>query len=195
VEGYLKWLTDFEYLEILAWQTMVFYFLLALFFWLVRFIFYLKYIHLANVKNMEDRYKTHGRIVDSGVLGPMCLFLLSISLGPFCEEIIFRGPVLWFVLKSQYTYMFLALFITSFIFMTVHLAEIRGVYADGTFVRYSKPGIYSTGIGGIFYGVLVIITGSLWPSIFLHLLWNLLILLFSVFCEDRIDKLAYSLQR
>ncbi|MBI4158176.1 MAG: CPBP family intramembrane metalloprotease [Candidatus Yanofskybacteria bacterium] len=193
MEEYLKWLTDFEYLEVIAWQTMVFYFFLALFFWLVRFIFYLKYIHIANEKDMEDRYKTHGRVANPGTF--IGLFLLAISLGPFCEEIVFRGPVLWFVLRSQYAYAFLVLFLTSAFFMIAHLAETRGKYADGTFVRYSKPAIYSVGIGGIFYGILVIITGSLWPSIFLHLLWNLLTTLLSIFYEDRINKLAYSLQR
>ncbi|OGN01109.1 MAG: hypothetical protein A3F98_00620 [Candidatus Yanofskybacteria bacterium RIFCSPLOWO2_12_FULL_41_8] len=78
--------------------------------------------------------------------------------------------------------------------MLAHLLETRGRYEDGTSRTYTKHEIYNTGLGGIFYGVIVVTTGSLWPSIFLHIMWNLFVML-PFINKDKLIKFSKSLQR
>ena len=96
---------------------------------------------------------------------PLVLFLFFISLtiaAPLVEEMIFRGYVLD-SLRSNYSD-FYAILWSGILFGLLHWDPLFGFYD-----------LYQTGaatIGGFVYGWLRIRTGSLWPSIFCHSLWN-----------------------
>jgi CAAX protease family protein len=78
--------------------------------------------------------------------------LLAITAG-ICEEVLYRGYVLWYV--AVWTGPFIAAAISSVLFGVAHL------YLDGrSAVR--------AGIVGALMAVLVLATGSLWPAMLLH---------------------------
>jgi len=101
----------------------------------------------------------------ASVNDPLVLFLFFISLtvaAPLVEEMIFRGYVLD-SLRSNYSD-FYAILWSGILFGFLHWDPLFGFYD-----------LYQTGaatIGGFLYGWLRIRTGSLWPSIFCHSLWN-----------------------
>ena len=92
--------------------------------------------------------------------------LLYVSiLTPIVEEVVFRGFVLD-VASEKYGDWF-AIFISALLFALVHLEAISVINAF---------------IGGLIYGYVRIRTGSLWPSIILHFLWNTHLYLIMIMC-------------
>jgi membrane protease YdiL (CAAX protease family) len=98
-------------------------------------------------------------------LQPM-LFISIISMAiaaPIVEELLFRGLVQDFFGEAYPKW--IAIFITATIFGLIHLNPFSVINAFW---------------GGLVFGYVRYETGSLWPSIFLHSMWNLhIILLFA----------------
>ncbi|MAH17271.1 MAG: hypothetical protein CL960_02065, partial [Euryarchaeota archaeon] len=98
-------------------------------------------------------------------LQPM-LFISIISVAiaaPVIEELLFRGLVQDFF--GEIYPKWIAIFFTAAIFGLIHLNPFSIINAFW---------------GGMVYGYVRYETGSLWPSIFLHSMWNLhIIVLFA----------------
>lgn len=77
---------------------------------------------------------------------------LSITAG-ICEEILFRGWLYWWL--SQYMPMWAALIVASVAFGAAHAYQGIG-------------GVLKTGVAGLVFGGLYLLSGSLWLSILLH---------------------------
>jgi|TARA_B100001094_G_scaffold10999_1_gene9826 membrane protease YdiL (CAAX protease family) len=93
-------------------------------------------------------------------------FLLYISiLTPVVEEVVFRGFVL--DLASERYGDWFSIFISAFLFAIVHVAGVTVVNAF---------------IAGLILGYLRIRTGSLWPPIIVHFLWNTHLYLIEIVC-------------
>ena len=96
---------------------------------------------------------------------PLILILIFISLAisaPLIEELVFRGYILD-SLRTNYSDLF-SIFASGVLFGFMHWDPLFGFFD-----------LYQTGaatIGGFLYGWLRIKTGSLWPSIICHSIWN-----------------------
>ena len=78
--------------------------------------------------------------------------LVAVSAG-ICEEIVYRGFVLWYI--SVWTGPLLAVLISSILFGFGHL--------------YLSPrDALRTGLAGLLFGLVVLAAGSLWPAIVIH---------------------------
>jgi membrane protease YdiL (CAAX protease family) len=94
------------------------------------------------------------------------LMLYVAVLTPIIEELLFRGFVL--DLASEVYGRWGAIVISSILFAIVHVEPVS---------------IINAFIGGLIYGYVRIRTDSLWPSIFLHSVWNAHLYLLIVFCS------------
>jgi membrane protease YdiL (CAAX protease family) len=107
-----------------------------------------------------------GDVAASAVdLQPMLLFsIISLAIAaPVIEELLFRGLVQDFF--GEIYPKWIAIFFTAAIFGLIHLNPFSIINAFW---------------GGMVYGYVRYETGSLWPSIFLHSMWNLhIIVLFA----------------
>lgn len=95
--------------------------------------------------------------MESGILEvgfPGMLFLIGIY-GPFCEEFVFRGMIFRGYKKSGST--FWAILLSSLLFGLMHMNINQAIYAFAI---------------GILLALLVEATGSLWGSIFCHMVFN-----------------------
>ena len=96
---------------------------------------------------------------------PLILILLFISLAisaPLIEELVFRGYILD-SLRTNYSDLF-SIFASGILFGFLHWDPVFGFFD-----------LFQTGaatIAGLLYGWLRIKTGSLWPSIICHSIWN-----------------------
>ena len=101
-------------------------------------------------------------------LQPVLFFsIIALAIAaPVVEELLFRGLVQDFF--GEVYPKWIAIFITATIFGLIHLNPFSVINAFW---------------GGLVYGYVRYETGSLWPSIFLHSMWNLhiVILLFTYF--------------
>lgn len=100
-----------------------------------------------------------GDVAASAVdLQPMLLFsIISLAVAaPIIEELLFRGLVQDFF--GEVYPKWIAIFFTAAIFGLIHLNPFSVINAFW---------------GGMVYGYVRYETGSLWPSIFLHSMWNL----------------------
>jgi len=193
---YLEWLTGYEYLSLPSWPLTISYFLFAGVVYVLRMYIYIIFLHPKCLQEAREIESIHGpQVVSKHDLYSIFIALSATTIGPVAEEAVFRGPVLWFVEKSQYGYALLALVASSMVFALCHVGESYGKYRDGSNVKKTKSLIQSTLIGGVFYGVFVIITGSLWPGIFLHILWNVSAIIIDTFYKEKFNVFALSLQR
>ena len=95
--------------------------------------------------------------MESGILEvgfPGMLFLIGIY-GPFCEEFVFRGMIFRGYKKSGST--FWAILLSSLLFGLMHMNINQAIYAFAI---------------GILLALLVEATGSLWGSVFCHMVFN-----------------------
>ncbi len=177
---YLNWLFGFDYLILPSFRSTCFYLTLAMVLCAMRVLVFLKFFYLPNAK--QEKPSENTQVLFGGIF----IFVTAISVAPFSEEIIFRGPILWFVQKSQYFFAFTAFILSTLVFMAGHAFDI---------IKRSKFIVYSNGFGGVLYGALIMLTGSLWPSIFLHLIWNIFATVgVSIIGEERLAHCAQSLQ-
>ena len=86
-------------------------------------------------------------------------------LTPVVEEVVFRGFVL--DMASERYGDWFSIFISAFLFAIVHVAGMTVVNAF---------------IAGLIFGYLRIRTGSLWPPIIVHFLWNTHLYLIEIVC-------------
>ncbi len=92
---------------------------------------------------------------DSGQMALGLAITSIVIIGPLAEELMFRGYLLDAIRKMHGDRV--AVIITAFLFGLIHLEP----YTIGM-----------AAIGGLIYGYVRIRTGSLWPSIIGHMLWN-----------------------
>ena len=98
----------------------------------------------------------------------MTLLILMLSVAvftPIIEELVFRGFVL--DVASEAYGKWGAIFISALLFSIIHIEPIS---------------IINAFFGGIIYGYVRIRTDSLWPTIFLHSIWNAHLYVISIFC-------------
>ena len=98
----------------------------------------------------------------------MTLLILMLSVAvftPIIEELVFRGFVL--DVASEAYGKWGAIFISALLFSIIHIETISVINAF---------------FGGIIYGYVRIRTDSLWPTIFLHSIWNAHLYVISIFC-------------
>jgi len=98
----------------------------------------------------------------------MTLLILMLSVAvftPIIEELVFRGFVL--DVASEAYGKWGAIFISALLFSIIHIEPISVINAF---------------FGGIIYGYVRIRTDSLWPTIFLHSIWNAHLYVISIFC-------------
>ncbi|SHF06468.1 hypothetical protein SAMN03080594_102488 [Arenibacter palladensis] len=93
------------------------------------------------------------------------LFLMAVVIAPAIEEILFRGPLIWFKNKTYFRYIFYA---SVLLFAAVHLNNFE---MSGQ-VLYLAPLLVAPQlILGVFLGYVRVKLGLLW-SICLHSLYN-----------------------
>jgi membrane protease YdiL (CAAX protease family) len=98
----------------------------------------------------------------------MTLLILMLSVAvftPIIEELVFRGFVL--DVASEAYGKWGAIFISALLFSIIHIEPVAVINAF---------------FGGIIYGYVRIRTDSLWPTIFLHSIWNAHLYVISIFC-------------
>ena len=103
---------------------------------------------------------------DKNLLIMSLLFINLAIAAPIVEELFFRGYLLD-KLRNQYSDFFSAL-VTSILFGIIHWSPYID-YLEGS-LDFSRVG--TTMFGGFLYACLRIKTGSIWPSIICHSLWN-----------------------
>lgn len=120
---------------------------------------------------LSENEAKHGKLV----ITPWGQFE-AIFVGPLLEELVFRGPILWFCLNGDLQKALVATILGGIIFGLVHLTS-KMKYADGTKIRYPWAAIPLIALDGLSFGGLVLVTKSLWPAIAFHGLLNLSITL------------------
>jgi membrane protease YdiL (CAAX protease family) len=101
----------------------------------------------------------------------------SVLLGPFAEEVLFRGFLLAFLVRRAGWSLWIALAATSFAFGLAHVSDADLVLAFG----YGHPAAFARvvaevllgSIGGLLFGWVYYRWGSLWYGIGLHATVNL----------------------
>lgn len=111
---------------------------------------------LVTVLNTLTMFFTDNAVaaIEGDILGvpfPVMLFMIGI-FGPFCEEFVFRG-----IIYGSYAGGFSAILLSALTFGLMHMNFNQAVYAFAI---------------GIFLALLVEAAGSLWASVFCHMLFN-----------------------
>ena len=106
---------------------------------------------------------------DSNVIILLFYFINLVIAAPIVEELFFRGYLLD-KLRTKHSDIF-SIIVTGLFFGLVHWSPYYYFWHD--LVDFSP--ILFTGIGGILYAWLRIKTGSIWPSIICHSIWNLFV--------------------
>lgn len=180
MQKFVLWFGGYEYLaDIFDLATFSLYLIVAFFVFKVHSVFVLRFLNHRFIEERRKRVALHGSAKDHST-GKK---ILAVTMGPIIEEIGFRGPVLWFVLKEEYATAFWACIISAVLFSLVHLVS-REKYEDGTKLFMPKVVLVNAAFGGVLFGLTTIATGSLWPAILAHTIWNNYI----VFVYPRLNK-------
>ncbi|GEM_PF-5819012 len=137
---------------------------------LLKWLICLRFIYLPLLRVEQEREKLH-----LGEIKRDRTFLWSIgafAYGPLVEEVIFRALVLYLLLLGESAMAFAAVLLGAVVFGLVHRFN-KTEYWDGSVLSRPWIAILSNGIGGLFYGLTVIATSSLWPAVFFHSFWNI----------------------
>jgi membrane protease YdiL (CAAX protease family) len=102
---------------------------------------------------------------DSNIIILLLYFINVVIAAPIVEELFFRGYLLD-KMRVQHSDIF-AIMITGLFFGLIHWSPYWDFW-------HLSP-ILFTGIGGVLYAWLRIKTGSIWPSIICHSIWNLFV--------------------
>ncbi|MDO8523434.1 MAG: CPBP family intramembrane metalloprotease [bacterium] len=179
--------------ELFAFPAKEFYFwfsVVTLFILVIRWIVFLKYFYLPALEifdNLESRY---GVEVDNSTVYDQ---VYGMVIGPPIEELIFRSPILYLVLQEKIWLSILIAIIIAFVFGVGHRTN-KIEFSNGTKIPCCRVGIWSACVGGLFYGLIVIVTCSLWPAIFLHILWNFSVLILEpLIGQNRLTYIAKKL--
>ena len=96
------------------------------------------------------------------------IFFLIVLVAPFVEELIFRGPLIWFRNRNTFKY---AYYISVILFGAIHLTN----FGDFSKHLWMAPLLVSPQLSlGIFTGYIRVRFGLLW-SIALHATYNLVL--------------------
>jgi membrane protease YdiL (CAAX protease family) len=112
----------------------------------------------ALIARPERLLKLFGRMPRAEALVPRTIgelrgfACLALTAG-FCEELLFRGFVTWYV--SLWSGSLLAIAFTSILFGLQHL-------------YLGKEHVARAAVGGLLFGIVAVASGSLWPAILLH---------------------------
>ncbi len=94
--------------------------------------------------------------VEGAVSSPLAVMLFMVGIaGPFCEEIVFRGYIYQSMRRSGKAAG--AIVLSSLYFGLMHMNFNQAAYAA---------------MIGVFFALLVRASGSLWPSVFAHVVFN-----------------------
>jgi len=198
LEQYFDWLHDisdgalnFSFgVHIIWWVALV------LVFFVIRQLIFLRFFLLPTIRVDEKDYNQHGDVVKRPIYD-FLIMILSITVGPIVEEMLFRGPILYFLIQGKTNLALGITFVGAILFGLIHLTNIR-THSDNTKKATAWPIIWNMSVGGLLYGFIVMITRSLWPAILLHALWNILVLVWmfaSTTSTNRFVSIANSLQR
>jgi len=112
---------------------------------------------------------THAIEITLETYSPWFLLFAAVILAPLIEELIFRGPMVYFRNKSYFNYAF---YILTIIFGFVHLSN----FEINTNVLLLSPILVAPQISaGIFLGFIRVRLGLIW-AIVLHSLYNLVLI-------------------
>lgn len=187
--GYIDWLLSIN--GGLRWESvasMLWFFVVATLFLAMCWAIYLRFFCLPSNEEVEKNILRYGELASPGKL-----YLISgVILAPFVEELAFRGPVLWFFLNGDLWLAFGVILASALLFGLAHLTE-PVEHVGGAKTQRPWADIWNSCVGGLFYAVAVLVTGSLWSAIMLHSLWNLSV----SFCPEdgRLVQLARSMRR
>ena len=94
----------------------------------------------------------------SQTLGEFRMFAaVSVSAG-FCEEILFRGFVMWYV-AAWFPVAWMG---------TVAAVVISSAFFGFAHIYLGWPNVLGTAVGGVFFALVVLASGSLWPAMIIH---------------------------
>ena len=103
---------------------------------------------------------------------PMMALLAVGVIAPFAEELLFRGAI-YNLLKEKIN-QYVALFVSSILFAVIHMNLYQGSY---------------TFFVGLFMGLILMRTGSLWLPVIFHIAYNVLGGIFNIFDPKLMDLL------
>ena len=114
------------------------------------------HIEILDVQNINEKFFED---VFEGGISAVCILLAFCVFGPVAEEILFRKIVLYSLLESRMLKgkAIWAILISSLLFAIFHVSPEKLLY---------------TFIAGLLYAWVDYRTGSLWPSIILHIINN-----------------------
>ena len=190
---YLDWLLSLD--GALSLNGSLFCFLLIAFVLLViRWLLFLRFFYLPLFSLREAHEVVHG-VPNESAPNIILFWLLCIVIDPPIEELIYRGPILFYIMKGEIALTVAIVFLSAIVFALNHRFN-RTTYADKTRVTCEWPAIWNIFIGGVLYGFLTMISVSLWSSIFLHILWNASTIVVPwFFGDDHLTGLAKAMQR
>ena len=139
--------------------------LLGIFVLFLDFIFIVTYGIIISLSGFDDQIFIDPNS-DKNVLIMSLLFINLAVAAPIVEELFFRGYLLD-KLRNHYSDL-ISVLITSILFGFIHWSP----YADYLSGSSDFSRVPTTLFGGFLYGFLRIKTGSIWPSIICHSIWN-----------------------
>lgn len=194
MDHYFLWLTNGNILAVPALPIFLAYLAIAILFLIFKWSILLGYFLEPILEESIRLDKLHGRRKEP-LIAKIFWICMGIGFAPCFEEIVFRGPVLWFFLTGGVGAGAVSMVLCSLLFALVHRTNTHR-YADGT--RIPTPWLVLPVhiVGGILCGILTMLTGSLWPGILLHTFYNATVfLLENLTEEDEMLAFCKSLQR
>jgi CAAX protease family protein len=110
--------------------------------------------------------------------GSLSALVGSVVLGPFAEEVLFRGFLFRQLVRRAGWNAAAAMIVTALVFGLAHLANVDPATPGG--LRDGVLEVAATAGGGLLFAWVVLRWGSLWPAVGLHTFMNLSWQLFGV---------------
>ena len=158
---FINWKYNQRAIEILGLDSSTSWPVLLSIIFVVIGLIYILYIYHSIKNDAKQRSSLHTKVVisEASVYLPrtkedfIWFILLSISAG-ICEEILFRGFLIWYI--NEFSSIVLAVILSSTLFGLAH--SYQGL-----------KGVLQSGATGLVLAVIYIYTGSLWIPIALHI--------------------------
>lgn len=125
-------------------------------------LIYIQYIYKSLKNNTEQRnsIKTKMNVSEASIYLPRTkndfkwFIIVSISAG-ICEELLFRGFLMWYI--NEFSSIYLAIILSSILFGLAHSYQ-------------GWKGVVQSGLTGLVLAVIYLFTDSLWIPIALHII-------------------------
>lgn len=166
-------------------------------FFIIEWIIFLRFFILPIKKHATHSENQHGAVRDSEELPTKLINRLAVvAFMSTLEELVFRTPILLTILYTENP-LFVAWGVNIIMAIMFGLAHSGNSveYSDGTIEKHTPSMIFHAALDGLLYGFLVILTRSLLPAIFLHILWNFSVELTNENIEYKLVKFAETLQK